>query len=64
MKLTKAAREYEPTGDPDHVAYGADYRWQCSCGRKSHYVTTERKAKNRASNHERYCDGETTVDVL
>lgn len=66
MKLTQAAREYKPTGDPDHVAYGANYTWECSCGRSGRFLTVESKAKNQAHQHEQNCweNGETTVDVV
>lgn len=64
VRLTDAARNYEPIGDPEHVAYGADFVWTCSCGASSRFATTERKQIVRAQSHTDYCDGETVVDVL
>jgi len=64
--LTTQAKTYEPHGDPDHVAYGADFTWSCTCGKSSAFVTTKRKAEHRAESHEDYCmhDGTVTVDVI
>jgi len=62
--LTQQAQAYEPTGDPDHVAYGKDFHWRCSCGKTSNFFTSESRAVTRAQSHEDYCDGTTTVDVL
>lgn len=63
VRLTDAARDYEPTGDSDHVAFGADFVWTCTCGASSAFLTTRRKQEARAQSHADYCDGETVVDV-
>jgi hypothetical protein len=62
--LTDDAEAYTPTGDPEHVAYGANYVWSCSCGRGSVFITTRPKAIGRATEHEANCGGTTEVDVL
>lgn len=63
---TTAAREYEASGDPEHVAYAADFVWRCSCGRSSSFITTRPKAEYGAENHATYCvgDGDVTLDVV
>jgi len=60
-----AVDSYEPTGDPEHVAYGKDFYWTCACGSSASFLTREPKAEHGAEQHERYCmdDGETTVRV-
>lgn len=63
VTLTTAAEQYEPSGDPDHVAYGSDYLWTCTCGASSRFFATRTKQLARAKQHSRYCDGETEVDV-
>jgi len=64
MQLTEDARKHEPTGDPEHIAYGQDYTWSCSCGRTSEFIYSQKKAERNAEAHERYCGGETVVDVI
>ncbi len=64
MQLTDDAEEYSPTGDPNHVDYGQDFVWSCTCGQTSAFVTGKEKAIRRAKAHEQHCDGETTVDVI
>jgi hypothetical protein len=63
MQLTDDAHDHEPTGDPDHVAFGKNYTWRCSCGNRGVFALTERKATRKARKHESHCPGETTVDV-
>jgi len=60
-----AVADYEPTGDPDHVAYGADYYWTCTCGASANFFTAESKARYRAEQHEQYCrdNGTATIRV-
>lgn len=62
---TKAADDHTPTGDPDHVAYGADYYWTCTCGASAAHLTDEATAHGAAEHHEQYCydDGDVTVRV-
>lgn len=57
--------DYEPTGDPDHVAYGKDFYWVCTCGASGAHLTTKSRATHRAQRHAEYCraDGTTTVRV-
>jgi len=64
VSTTTAATDYEPTGDPEHVAYGADFVYTCTCGKTSPFITTKAKQMHRAKKHERYCDGTTEVDVV
>ena len=64
MEITEAAQKHEPFGDTDHVAYGKDFHWTCSCGSSSAFMTTRQVAESRANAHERYCTGETTVKVV
>jgi len=64
VSTTKAAKNYTATGDPDHVAYGADFHWTCTCGRSAGFATTKRKATLRAKHHEQYCNGDVEVDTL
>ena len=66
MNLTDAAEDYDPTGDSDHIAYGADFVWRCSCGRTSGTSTIEPRARHRAEAHEEYCmkRGDVTLDVI
>lgn len=61
--LTDAADAYEPTGDPEHVAYGAAYYWQCTCGASASTLTSQTKATARGRHHARYCAGRVVVDV-
>jgi len=63
-QLTTQAEQYEPTGDPDHVAYGQDFIWSCSCGQSGNFVTSKNRATGRAEQHEQYCSGHTTVDTV
>ena len=63
MKVTQAAVNHDPVGDPEHSAYGEDYYWKCSCGQSSSTLTTKSKAEYRAKQHENYCTGEATVKV-
>jgi len=62
---TDAAESYEPIGDPDHVGYGADFYWACTCGDTSRFITTREKARHSAEHHEQYCmdDGDVLVKV-
>lgn len=60
---TQAAKAYEPIGDPDHVSYGEDFVWSCSCGKSCAFVTSEKKAEYRAENHEENCRGTVTIDT-
>lgn len=62
-EITTQAEQHEPTGDSEHVAYGKNYYYRCSCGHTSRFLTTQNKATYRAEQHEEYCDGETTVEV-
>ena len=64
-RSTTRADNHEPSGDPDHVAYGKDYYWTCTCGRQASHFTTENIAHYEAEKHERYCmhDGTATVRV-
>lgn len=63
VTLTTDAQDYEPVGDPEHVAYGADFVWRCTCGASSRFLTTKAKQQARAEAHADYCDGDTVVDV-
>jgi hypothetical protein len=63
VETTDAADAHEPTGDPEHVAFGSNYYWTCTCGRSAPFMTTQRKAMSRGSEHERHCTGEATVEV-
>ena len=57
--------DYEPTGDPEHVAYGKDFWWSCTCGAAAGHLTRRETAEAAAEEHETYCftGGETTVRV-
>jgi len=55
--------EHEPTGDPEHIAYGKDYYWRCSCGASAPFITTKDKAKGRGKSHEENCPDNGTVEV-
>lgn len=65
-RLTDAAINHEPTGDPEHVAYGQDYRWTCDCGASSSFLAGADETRRRAERHEQYCpqDGTATVEVI
>jgi hypothetical protein len=60
---TQAAKDHEPIGDPDHVSFGENYYWKCSCGRSAPFMTTQKKAVRRGAQHEKYCEGKVTVEV-
>jgi len=64
-RSTTRADDHEPIGNPEHVAYGKDYYWTCTCGRRASHFTTEDTAHHEAEEHERYCmdNGTTTVKV-
>jgi len=64
VSVTDAAQQHEPTGDPEHVAYGMSYVWTCSCGQSSTHIRKIHKQKYEARQHARYCDGEVRVEVL
>jgi len=61
--LTERAREYEPTGDPDHVAYASDYFWRCTCGASAGTFTGKATALRRGRAHSEHCDGDVVVSV-
>jgi len=63
VSTTDAADDYEPTGDPEHVAYGQAYYWECPCGSGSHFLMGRRKAQSQAEEHERYCEAEPVIEV-
>jgi hypothetical protein len=63
VSVSVAAQNHEPTGDPDHVAYGQDFVWRCSCGQSSAFLARLDKQTYRAEQHSRYCDGRTRVEV-
>lgn len=64
-RSTTRADEHSPTGDPDHVAYGQDYYWSCTCGQSAAFMTDEQTAHAKGEKHERYCmdDGIVMVRV-
>jgi len=62
-ETTTRADAHTPTGDPEHVAYGQDYYWSCSCGRSAAFLTDEQTAESRGEKHERYCMDGGTVTV-
>jgi hypothetical protein len=63
VSVTDEAQSHEPIGDPDHVAYGQDFVWRCSCGQSSAFLAGLDKQTYRAEQHSRYCDGATCVEV-
>jgi len=63
VSVTDAAQQHQPTGDPDHVAYGQDFYWTCSCGQSSAFLGSLDKQMFRAEQHNEYCDGATRVEV-
>jgi len=65
VSTTDAADDSEPTGDPEHVAYGADFWWSCTCGAAAHHLTRRATAEHAAEEHETYCfvNGDVTVRV-
>jgi len=62
--LTSDAEDYEPTGDPEHTAYGKDFVLFCTCGYECRFIVGKSKAESLAAYHEKHCEGETTVDVV
>jgi len=62
-ETTTRAEEHSSTGDPNHVAYGQDYYWSCTCGRSAAFLTGEETARSKGENHERYCISDGTVTV-
>jgi len=65
VTTTNCADKHSPTGDPDHVAYGQDYYWSCTCGQSAAFMSGKETAEAKGKNHERYCmdDGTVTVRV-
>jgi len=65
VQTTDDADTHTPTGDSEHVAYGKDYYWTCTCGSFGMCLTTEDTARQQAAHHERHCtdSGTTTVRV-
>lgn len=61
--VTDDAKAHEPTGDPDHAAFGENYYWTCTCGHSARFFTTQRKAVSRGAEHERNCTGDVSVEV-
>lgn len=64
--VTSNAESHKPRGDPDHIAYGRDYFWRCSCGKEATRITRKSQAKSAAERHEEYCpkNGTAEVDVV
>ena len=63
VSMTTQAKEYNPVGDPDHVAYGEQYYWSCSCGLSAPTFGTKSQMQHRGKSHEENCDGSVTVQV-
>lgn len=63
VTMTDAAKNYEPIGDPDHVAYASDFYWTCSCGKSGRFLVSESRAKSLGISHATECGGDITVDV-